>query len=341
MKRLWLLLAFVTAGPVIARADRIPLSDMGTQTYLGFSGGLYPDGNEPPPDHAAAGLAQSALVRPLDVRGNPDRSGKVVLLSIGMSNTTQEFCNAQTLPPCTSWSFVGQALADPAVNHTTLVFVNGARGGQTADLFDSPADTNYDRIRDSELIPAGLSEAQVQVAWIKEAHARPTSSLPDANADAYRLVVDEANIARALKVRYPNLRLAYFSSRIYAGYATTSLNPEPYAYESGFAIKWLIEAQIKQRRTGAIDPRAGNLDYLSGAAPWIAWGPYLWADGMNPRSDGLTWARNEFEGDGTHPSQLAERKVGALLLVFFKSDPTARPWFLAAASTQRRHAIRP
>ena len=57
------------------------------------------------------------------------------------------------------------------------------------------------------------------------------------------------------------------------------MNPEPYAYESGFSMKWLIEAQINQMETGVIDPDAGDLDYDSGVAPWLAWGTYLWADG--------------------------------------------------------------
>ncbi|HUP50204.1 MAG TPA: hypothetical protein VNA04_15575, partial [Thermoanaerobaculia bacterium] len=286
-----LLVLALAASP--AAAQLVPLSDLGSGTYLGFEGGLYEKGmNAPPADHLAAGLARAALIAPLDGEGRPDPQGRIVLLSIGMSNTTQEFCGAQSPGPCTSWSFVGQALADPEVSRT-IAFANGARGGQAASTWESPSQPNYVRIRDEVLARAGLTEAQVQVAWVKVANGRPAISLPDSNADALRLVAQMGSIARALRVRYPNIRIAYFSSRIYAGYATTTLNPEPYAYESGFAVKWLIEAQVEQMRGGTIDPRAGDL-HPDLSAPWIGWGAYLWANGTEPRSDGLIWERRDF-----------------------------------------------
>ncbi len=93
-------------------------------------------------------------------------------------------------------------------------------------------------------------------------------------------------------------------------------------------MKWLIEAQIQQGLPdGSIDARAGDLAY--GAQPWLAWGPYLWANGTKPRSDGLTWAPNEYAADGTHPNATADLKVGRMLLDFFKSSPFTRCWVLA------------
>jgi len=312
---------------------RLPLVDMGARTYLGFTGGLYPNGNEPTALHTTAGLARARRVQPLDVDGNSDPAGKYVLLSIGMSNTTQEFCSQSGAPPCDSWTFMGTAAADSRVNHTTLTIVNGASGGQDAPTWDAPDDANYDRVRDQRLAPLGLSEKQVQVVWIKEARAQPRSALPASDADAYQLERDLANILRAVRVRYPNVQQVFLSSRTYAGYATSPLNPEPYAYESGFAVKWVVEAQIRQAESGSIvDARAGDLRYDI-VAPWVAWGPYLWADGPTPRSDGLTWSVGDFQSDGTHPSRSGETKVATMLLDFFATSPFTRCWFLAAGGS--------
>jgi hypothetical protein len=96
-------------------------------------------------------------------------------------------------------------------------------------------------------------------------------------------------------------------------------------------VKWLIEAQINQMNGGAINPRAGDLNYTIGVAPWLAWGPYLWADGLNPRSDGLIWQQSDFSSDGTHPSQSGEQKVGSTLLNFMLNSEFTQPWFRSTA----------
>ncbi len=175
----------------------------------------------------------------------------------------------------------------------------------------------------------------MQVIWLLEATKQPAASLPAAAAaDAFALGSNLGKIVRALRVRYPNLQQVYLSNRIYGGYATTRENPEPYAYETGFAVKWLIDAQIRQMRNGGqiIDARAGDLNHDS-AAPWLAWGPNLWANGTVPRRDGLTWQRPDFKSDGTHPSvESGVPKVGRLLLDFFSTSPGTRCWSLAGQS---------
>jgi hypothetical protein len=321
----------------------VPLTELGTGRYLDeFEGGLYPGGsNLPPQAHLSAGLAAAAENVPRGVSGNPDpENGKRVLLSIGMSNTTAEFCRRDdSTAGCTPESFMGQAAADAGVNHHDLVIVDGAQAGQVAGTWTEPDQQNYQRVFHL-LMSQGLSEAQVQAAWVKVANSSPHVSLPSPDADAYTLLEQLGAIARALRQRYPNMKQVFYSSRIYAGYADTGLNPEPYAYESGFAVKWLIEAQIEQMTNGGaqVDPLAGDLSHS--VAPWVGWGPYLWADGMTPRSDGLTYACEDLAEDGTHPASGAVQKVGALLLGFFLHSPLTRPWFAAPPPTATRTRTR-
>jgi hypothetical protein len=315
-----------------AATGRVPLTDLIDRTYLGFTGGLYPNcRNTLTGRHDSIGLARARSVQPLDGNGAPSAAGKIVLLSIGMSNTTQEFCSFNSLAPCDAWTFMGQAASDPAVNHGTLVLINGARGGQSANTWVTDTAFNYNHVRDAWLTPNGVTERQVQIAWVKVANPNPTRSLPDSMADAYVLEVSMGTIVRVMKRRYPNLQQIFFSSRIYGGYGT-GLNPEPYAYESGLTVKWVIAAQIAQTDSGRIvDAKAGDLSLATGT-PWLGWAAYLWADGTTARSDGLVWNRADIESDGAHPSQSGETKVGGMLLTFFKGSPYTKCWFLASGA---------
>jgi hypothetical protein len=285
--------------------------------------------NQPPPPHDSAARARRNAIRPLDVNGDEHPFGKYVLISIGMSNTTQEWCSASSAPPCAAWSFMARAAADPTVNRASLVIVNGAADGQDVGTWTSPASPNYERIRTARLNPLGLSENQVQIAWVKLASARPLVRLPSDTADAHIFLTGLGQVLRSLKIRYPNLQLVFLSSRTYGGYATIDLSPEPFTYEEGLAIKWAIASQMSEVRGIGANPRAGTLDYRKKAAPLLLWGPYLWANGATPRSDGLSWLRNDFEEDGTHPSQAGENKVATILLEFFKTSPYTRCWFIA------------
>ncbi|HME80919.1 MAG TPA: hypothetical protein VKF82_02470 [Candidatus Eremiobacteraceae bacterium] len=338
--------------PTPVPTGKVALNDLGAGTYLGFEGGLYPNGaNNPPPAQDTAGMSHAAAVRPLDASGNPSASGKIVLLSIGMSNTTDEWCGGGDAAPCVASTFT--ALAQSGGLNKALVIADGALGGQAApswlNPFSPPAPclspqvdgycTNYDRVANVVLPPLGVTEKQVQVIWLKEADENPTISLPSSSADAYTLEANLGHIVRAAKQRYPDLRMIFLSSRTYGGYATTSLNPEPYAYESAFAVKWLIQAQINQMQNGTVDPIAGDLNYNNGTAPWLGWAAYLWANGTTARSDGLIWCNGQagppcngeqdYQSDGTHPlNPVGTAKVGDQLLNFFKTSPYTASWFL-------------
>src|SRR5687767_14323902 len=90
---------------------------LGTNKYRDEVGGLYGDGkNEPPAAHAALAKKAAELIQPLDAEGKPSRTGKIALLAIGMSNTSQAFGGFMQ---------VARADADKASN---VVLVNAAQG---------------------------------------------------------------------------------------------------------------------------------------------------------------------------------------------------------------------
>ncbi len=324
------------ADPKIVAA-LVPLDEL-TGTYKDEDGGLYGNRrNAPPETHLAAYLKESKTIRPLDDEGKPSESGKIVLLSLGMSNTTMEYAQ-----------FVKTANAD-SEKSPKVVVVDGAIGARTATAWSldgvsllpageeerlgkimqsmgrppkGPGDT-WSTV-DTRLKNSGVTAQQVQVIWLKEAEAQP-ARLGDFPAHARTLEANLIGMLNIAKQRYPNLRVVYLSSRIFGGYATTTLNPEPYAYEEAFSMRWLIQDQIKGEPRLNYDPARGEVK-----APLAVWGPYLWANGTTPRkSDGLVWKAGDFVStDHTHPSPTARQKVADLLLKFFKTDSAARAWFV-------------
>ena len=318
MKRLvgLLLLALPLAASAVHAANcagtstgLTPVNDLGAGYYKGVQGGLYPGGaNVRPAAHEAAGVAIANAIVALDTLGQPDAiNGRVVFVSIGMSNCTQEFS-----------AFVPKSNADP-VRKSNVRTIDCAMGGQTAQILAQPTSPYWDTVA-TRLRGRGSTPKQVQVVWLKDANANPTGTF-EVTTDT--LAAQFFRIVQILKTKLPNVRQVFFTSRIYGGYASTTLNPEPYAYENAFAIKRVIERQL----TG--DP-ALNYDAANGpvVAPWLSWGPYLWADGLSPRSDGLTWACSELNSsDGTHPSTAGRLKVADSLLAFVRRDAATAPWY--------------
>jgi len=285
-----------------------PLNEMtADDNYKGEDGGLYGAGrNDPPPAHRAAARKETARIQPLDADGKPSRDGKIGLVSISMSNATQEYSLFKQL-----------ADADPRKSPRVSI-VDCAQGGQAMAQWVDPQAKAWGEA-DRRLAAAQAAPAQVQVVWIKLANVQPTGDLQEHGRKLYR---DTLAVLHNARERFPNLRIAYLGSRIYAGYAATRLNPEPYAYEGAFAVRWLIQDQIKGDADLAFDGFAVR-------SPLLLWGPYFWGDGATPRkADGLVWERSDLGPDGTHPSENGRRKVAELLLKFFTEDPLARMWFV-------------
>jgi hypothetical protein len=332
----WVIFTFViqallntTAQPVLAQSTLcerpfqsvgIPLTDLGDSEYIrmdrtstGFFGGLYPNGsNTPPPEHLRAGADLASTIRPLNNAGNYDpENGRIVFISIGMSNTSMEFSK-----------FMSLAQDDADIN-PRILFLNGALSSQTSDRWVDSNAIAWQHLAES-LTRYQLSPAQVQVAWIKLTQTR-YGEFP---AKSIALQTDLEAIVRNLKAAYPNVKIAFLSSRIYSYTYFRGLSPEPNAYETGFSVKWLIEKQINGDPTLNYDPQSGPV-----VAPFLAWGPYLWANGETPRSDGLVWLPEDLNSDCTHPSDSGQLKVANMLMDFLKNDSLSVPWFLAGQNS--------
>ncbi|MFD0078732.1 hypothetical protein ACFVIY_40850 [Streptomyces sp. NPDC127166] len=290
----------------------VPLNDLGTGTYNGLTGGLYPNGsNVRPTAHTNAGvdIAQNQVL-PRNASGQVDLvNGKVVLISIGMSNTTQEF-----------QKFIATSKAYANLNGK-LVIVDGAQGGKDASAWANSADATWSVLA-TRLSSAGVTPAQVQAVWLKEQYVG--DNLGAFPQGAQNLRDSLASILRNARTNYPNLALGYVASRIYTYDPARSAG----AYQQGWAVKKLIQDQIN----GASDLTYGP----GGVAPWLSWGPYMWADGLGAdgvaggtpgRSDGLEWACSDLVTDRVHPSATGQQKVANMLLNQLSTDPTSTPWF--------------
>jgi hypothetical protein len=273
-----------------------PLPFVPVTTPLMDGEGLYPGGsNARPPAHAADGLVAAARIVPRDASGAPHPDGKIVLLSIGMSNTMIEYREFER----------NVAPQQPGIN-PSLEIISGAVAGQPVNKWLDPNAPVWQVVND-RLAHRRVTPEQVGAVWLKHAYI---GVLPWQSLQA-----DLETVIGNLRDKFPNLQIVYVSSRT-RSYSLESrgTSPEPTAFETGYAVKGLTTKYIN----GEMPSR-----------PYVTWGPYLWADGENPRSDGLTWLAADMERDCVHPSDSGARKVANLLLAHFTTDSTAAPWFMA------------
>ncbi|MEM6991835.1 MAG: hypothetical protein AAF721_15110 [Myxococcota bacterium] len=289
----------------------VPITEIGSGSYLGLAqGGLYPGGsNTRPAAHTEAGLDAAAAIAPID--------GSICFISIGMSNTGMKWN-----------SFMQQGFPTIEDRDPAVVVANGAVGSNPVDTTADPSHGVWSTI-DSQIASAGCSPEQVQVVWLLHAERGPNA---DFMTEAERFKSDLRATILNLDDHFENLQMIYMSARSYAGYGDKNNNPEPYAHQTAFVVKWLIEDQI-----------LGNDPALSidGGAPWLSWGPYLWADGLGADDvlggtpgrlipdDGMEYECSDFSSnDGIHPGPGMLHKASAQLVDFLTTDETAAAWLL-------------
>ena len=298
----------------------VALDDPSGAPHHGFPLGLYPGGtNAPPAAHFALAMDAASRVVTRDTAGNPSSSGYIGWISIGMSNTTQEFSTFELQED-------GRIGRNPR-----LVLVDCAYPGKSADLIKNPAEP-YWSIVASKIAAAGLDPDQIQVAWLKEAEGTVPDTSFTLHADT--LQAHLRVIVRHLRDVFPKLELCYIASRTYGGYNSNPARSEPLSYETGFAVRGLIEEQMSGSALLNADPDVGPVE-----SPVLLWGPYIWTNGVIPRSsDGLVWTSGgtgDVEGDGIHPSANGELKVANMIRLFFNVEPTAGLWRMPAVHEQQ------
>jgi len=309
-----------------AATDLIPLNTLATGSYRSFQGGLYAEGkNEPNGAHAEALRRMSALIRPLNKEGRPDPAGKIVVVGIGASVCRQIFDALEELGPTVEGK------------RPEVVFVNCAKGAHDVHKISDPQ-RRYWESAQAAVLKAGLSPAQVQVAWYQSDDLLDTRD--DFPGRPQRLKEAVAGNMREAKEHFPNLRICYHSARHTTAFmpdtAARKKHGEPRPYHVGWAVKWLIEEQTAGRE---------GLQYKGekAVAPLLAWATYFWTDGDKSRPDGYRWTADDVVKDGIHLSATGRIRVARELVHFWRADTFARTWFTGAvqrtdSATTAQHA---
>ncbi|MBK8344030.1 MAG: T9SS type A sorting domain-containing protein [Bacteroidetes bacterium] len=276
----FLAVALIAALPVVTHAQAncdapntglVPFLDLQTGYYMGYQAGLYPGGtNVLSGSHLKSGKTIAKGIKPLDGDGNVNFGDGVVLVAgFGPS-----------VPGHIYGKFV-EHVRTPSVSYDLNPCMDGINlcvgGKDIGYATDDSTEVDYWELLVQKVYDVGYTPEQVQIGWMyfnaKGLTVPPV--FPDKALETKELDIEFINKA---KEYFPNLKIVYWSSRHFGGYADTTIVEyyslaEPTSYQNSWTVKWLIEAQIN----GA-DPR---LQYKGAnpKAPYIMWGPNFWCDG--------------------------------------------------------------
>ncbi len=297
----------------------IPLTDLGTGFYEGIQGGLYPGGsNERPAIHQQKGIDISHTIEPLNDSGvvNYD-NGQVLFIGMGGSNASNAY--NMFIDTMKHYDWKG---TNPCMNVKGLFY----GGKDLHDMIDSTSTFYWDELQ-GRLFNRDDTWEQVQVVWILEQSELESSDLPyyvDYVADQY------TRLMQIMLDSMPNLKMVFLSGFHYTGYTHPDHElfdflVEPKGYWGNLAIKELIERQING------DP-ALDFEGEGKVAPYVNWGPYFWADGVNPRGgDFLIWPcddyRDDDTGGGFHLEEIGKYKEAKMLINFYETDTVSSWWY--------------
>lgn len=282
----------------------IPLNDLGTDKYRGYTGGLYPNGaNEPSGTYAENLMTASRAIVPLNLAGEPETGGKIVFISMGASTGGK---NMDAL--------IAKTVDNPDTN-PDLYLINCNQGANGASLsnISNPLDPYWLRV--NHTIENKTSYKQVQVAYL-ETDDPADVSWPD------RPLTIKVNLQSALRVmknKFPNLKLVYVlgRTRTFPGVKLWNIEPGPYYF--GWACKWAIEDQINGTDGTGYQGR-------DAVAPMLAWGFYQWADSLPRKTDGFSW-RSYQTSDALHATPEGQDTLSGRFQRFLLTDKFAQHWY--------------
>ena len=294
----------------IQSPDDVPLNDLGTGLYRGYTGGLYPGGaNKPPTKYAADLLLISKNIIPIDVNGEPSsEKGCIVFISMGGSTGGKNMT-----------ALIDKTKDNPLTN-PYLKLMNGNQPAQKAPLSaiaDSASDYWQHITQILALHKSGFK--QVQVVYLETDDGVLTAKFPNRPMIIKNKIED---CLRTMKLMFTNLKVVYVLGRTRTfSNTTTPWNTEPSPYYFGWACKWAIEDQIN--KVPGTEYKGENK-----VAPILAWGFYQWADSLPRATDNFYWRYSETK-DGLHANEAGQDTLSTRFQKFLLSDIYASKWYKA------------
>jgi hypothetical protein len=284
----------------------IPLNDLGTGTYKGYTGGLYPNGvNIPTNQYAADLLTISNHIVPLDTFGNSISNGKIVFISLGASigGNTMQVLKTKT---------DNSSITNPKLK---LINCNNGYGSGSLNSIENPGDPYWDHVT-KMLNGAKSSYKQVQIIYLETDDSSRTVTWP---GRANIVKNDIESCLRVFKQKFKNIKLVYVLGRTRTFGTQRPWNREPSPYYFGWGCKWAIEDQINN--VPGTEYKGSNA-----TAPMLTWGFYEWAE-MTPRkTDDFYWLPTE-TSDGLHANDRGLDSVTTRFQNFLLTDPYANVWY--------------
>jgi hypothetical protein len=287
-------------------ASTVPLNDLGTNTYKGYVGGLYPNGvNSPKNQYATDLLSASTQIIPLDTFGNAVSNGKIVFISLGGSTGGNTM---QVLKKKTDTSI----LTNPKLK---LLNCNNGYGSASLNSIETPTDPYWDHVT-KILTGAKSSYKQVQVIYLETDDSSKSVTWP---GRPNLVKNDLENCLRVFKHKFKNIKLVYVLGRTRTFGTQRPWNREPSPYYFGWGCKWAIEDQINN---------VPGTEYKGPNAvmPMLTWGFYEWADITPRKTDNFYWLPTETT-DGLHANDRGLDTLATRFKNFLLTDPYAGTWY--------------